>query len=208
MTQLLLSVILTLLLVGNCAGAEESLTSIMQRMQSAGPVSIDYQERRQLEFMAEPWQGSGTIYSLPPDLMIRQQLEPERLLMGIKGNAMLYFDPANSVRHQSEMDEENPLTLNIAVFKALTHADETLLQRLYHVDLLSRPQGWRMTLKPKQNGESGFKIVITGLPQQQASKVIIYQPDGDYSEMTLQKATTDDALQATMNRLYQELVGE
>ena len=197
-----------LLLTGNSAHGEENLTAVMQRIQSEGAVRIAYQETRRLELLAEPWQGSGYLYSLPPNLMIREQLKPERLLMGIKDNTMFYFDPANDIRHQSEMDEENPQSLDIAVFKALINADEALLQRLYQVDFLSRQQEWRITLRPRQDRESGFKIVITGLPQQQANKIIIQQPDGDLSEIMLQKATTGDEIQATVSRLYQALVGK
>ena len=108
----------------NVSYAKDSLTTVMQRMESETAVKIAYQETRVLELMDQPWKGSGFMYSMPPDLMIREQLQPQRLLMAVKGDKMLYYDPGSDVRHQGDMDEDNPLSLNIAVFKALINADE------------------------------------------------------------------------------------
>src|SRR5665811_2460809 len=88
----------------NISRADDSLAALMQRMKSDTAVRIAYQETRTLELMEKPWQGSGYLYSLPPDIMIKEQLLPERLLMGIDGDNMFYFDPIKDVRHQGEMD--------------------------------------------------------------------------------------------------------
>lgn len=195
-------------LAGNSSHADDSLSALMQRMKSNTAVRISYQETRKLELMEQPWQGSGYMYSLPPDIMIKEQLKPERLLMGIHGDQMLYFDPVNDVRHQGEMEEDNPLSLNIAVFKALMNADEASLHSMYRVEFSSEPHGWVMTLKPKRDGESGFSIVISGLPQQQADTIKVKQADGDLSEFTLHKDAARDEIKTTINRLYRELLGE
>ena len=140
--------------------------------------------------------------------MIKEQLKPERLLMGIHDDKMFYYDPINDVRNQGEMDEDNPLSLNIAVFKALINADEASLRSMYQVEFSSKPQGWVMTLKPKRDSETGFSIVISGLPQQPADTIKVRQADGDLSEFSLQKGAIGGEIKATASRLYQELLGE
>ena len=196
-------------LVADVGYAEDTLSALMQRMKSDKAVRIAYRETRTLELMEQPWRGSGYMYSLPPDIMIKEQLQPERVLMGVKGNQMLYFDSANDVRHQGEMDQDNPLSLNIAIFKALINADEALLHRLYRVEFSTQTKkGWVMTLKPKQDGEAGFSIVISGLAQKQADTIKVRQADGDFSEFSMQQAATGDEIESTVNRLYRELLGE
>ena len=195
-------------LAANDSVAEDSVSTLMQRMKSETAVKIAYQETRMLELMEQPWQGSGFMYSMPPDLMIREQLQPQRLLMGVKADAMFYYDPVNDVRHQGEMDEDDSLSLNLAVFKALINADEALLNSLYQVEFSSAAQGWKMTLKNKHEIDSGFSILVSGLPDQQADKISIKQADGDSSEFLLQKNNAGDAINKTVQQLYQELLGE
>ena len=195
-------------LAANDSVAEDSLSTLMQRMKSGTAVKIAYQETRILELMEQPWQGSGYMYSMPPDLMIREQLQPQRLLMGVKADEMFYYDPINDVRHQGKMDEDDSLSLNLAVFKALINADEALLHSLYQVEFSTAAEGWRMTLKNKHEIDSGFSIVVSGLPCQQADKIIVKQADGDSSEFLLQKNNAGDAINKTVQHLYQELLGE
>lgn len=192
----------------NVCYAEDSLSALMQRMKSDTAVRIAYQETRTLELMDQPWKGSGYMYSLPPDIMIKEQLQPERILMGISGDDMIYFEPGNDVRHQGTVDQDNPMSLNIAVFKALMNADQQLLNNMYRVEFCSKPEQWVMTLKAKNDPDSTFRIDISGLPGQQAENIKVEQADGDKSEITLKKEAEGNEVKATVSRLYQELLGE
>jgi hypothetical protein len=200
-------ILLSLLTAPN-SRADDTLSEVVRRMQSDKAVRIAYRENRTLELMDQPWQGSGYLYSLPPDLMLKEQLQPERVLMAVKGEQMFYYDPADDVRHQGEMNEDNPLSLNIGVFRALINADEGLLHRLYEVAFSSTERDWAIKLKPKQDSESDFSIVISGLAQQQADTITVRQPDGDLSEFSLRPDTQGDEIEAIVNRLYRELLGE
>jgi hypothetical protein len=196
-----------LLFSGN-SYAEDSVSSLMQRMHSETAVKMAYQEIRTLELMDQPWHGSGYMYSIAPDLMIREQLKPQRLLMGIKGDKMFYYDPGRHMHHQSEMDSDNPISLNIAVFKALITADETLLKRIYSIEFSNKPERWVMTLKSKQKSQSGFSIVVSGLTEQPADTIITKQADGDLSEFMLQQTAQGDEVKKKASQLYKELTGE
>jgi len=188
--------------------AENPLSALMQSMKSDTAVRMAYQETRTLELMEKPWKGSGYLYSLPPDLMVKEQVQPERVLMAIKGDKMFYFEPANKVRHQGEISEDNPLSLNVGVFKALINADEALLHRLYQVEFHARTRDWAMILTPKQDTRSGFSILISGLAQHQPDTIKVRQSDGDLSEFSMQKEAAGTEVKAAVERLYHELLGE
>lgn len=190
------------------ANAEDSVAALMQRMKSDIAVRVAYRETRTLEMLAQPWQGRGYMYSLPSGLMIKEQLEPEHVLMAIDGDKLFYFDPGHDVRHQGEMDEDDPLSLNIAVFKALMNADEQLMHAMYTVEFSAGDDQWLMTLKAKNDPESPFRIEIFGLPGQQVSKVRVMQVDGDSSEVSLQKDAEGDEVKVTVDKLYRELLGD
>lgn len=196
------------MIISSVGHAEDSLSALMQKVKSESAVKIAYQEIRTLELMDQPWHGSGYMYSMSPDIMIREQLLPQRVLMGIKGDKMFYFEPDNDVRHQGEMDKNSTLSLNFAVFKALITADEVLLRKMYLVELSTEPQRWVMRLKAKQDSESGLSIVVSGLLDQQVDTIRIRQVDGDLSEFILQKDSAGDEIKASIDQLYQELRGK
>lgn len=187
--------------------AEDSLTLLMQRMQSDKAIKITYQETRTLELLDQPWHGSGYMYSVSPDLMIREQVEPQRLLMGIKADKMYYFDPGNHVRHQAVMDENDPISLNIVVFKALMNADKNLLKKHYQVEFSQKEQRWLMKLTPKQQELTGFNIVVSGLAEHAADTIVVKQADGDLSEIMLQNQMSGEPVNQSVKQLTVELLG-
>ena len=195
-------------LVVDLSVADEALSLLMDKLKSKSAIQMSYKESREMELMDKPWQGSGNLYSMPPDIMIREQLHPKRLLMGIIGNNMFYFDPKNETRYQDEFDDEDPKTLSIAVFKALVNADEKLLYRLYKVEFASSEKSWAMNLKPKQNEDSTLSIIVSGLASQPANKFQITQEEGETSTFDLQKKAEGAAVKAIIKRLSKTLQGE
>lgn len=188
--------------------AEDTLYDLMQRMQTKAAVRIAYTETRSLELLDSPWLGSGYLYSLPPDLMLKQQLQPERVLMAVQGQKLFYFDPNQDIRRQAELDIDNPLTLNLAVFKALVGGDEALLYKIYRVDFSAQEQGWMMTLKSKRSSDSDFRIVISGPAGQQAESLVITQADGDSSRFTLRQDAEGAEVASEVTHLLEELLGK
>jgi Outer membrane lipoprotein carrier protein LolA-like len=205
--KIFIGVSLFLATIGNVY-AEDTLSSLMQKLKSTPTARVAYLETRKMQLMTEPWHGSGYLYSLPPELMIREQLQPQRLLMGIKGNKALYFDPKEDVRHQVDLDGDNELSVPLGMFKALVNADEALLRSLFQVEFSSGAQAWAMTLQPKQKTGSVAKIMVTGLSGQRANKISILQEDGDSSEFILKQESDNGKHNVPINKLYQELLGE
>jgi Outer membrane lipoprotein carrier protein LolA-like len=201
--KLLYGIALFFAAVGS-ASAEDSLLSLLKKLKSEPTPRVAYEETRHLKLMTEPWHGSGYLYSLPPELMIREQIKPERVLMGVKGNKAYYFDSAKNERHQQDLGSGDEINSPVTVFKALVNADEALLRSLYQIDFTSSPQDWSLELKPKQKTGLVSKIIVSGQSGQQANKIYILQEDGDTSEFNLQKAYGG----GNVNKLYKELLGE
>ncbi len=199
---------LVLLLVVNVSVADEALSLLMDTLKSDVAIKMAYQETRTLELMDEPWHGSGYLYSLPPNIMIREQLQPKRLLMGVIANNLYYFDPESNTRYEDAFDDESPKTLSIAVFKALVNADKILLHRLYTVDFVNSEQTWAMNLKPKQDKDSTLRIIVSGLANQQANKFQVTQEQGETSTFNLQKKAEGSAVKVIIEKMAQTLQGK
>ena len=113
--------------------SEETLTSVMQRMKPESAIKIAYQEIRYLELMEQPWKASGYLYALAPDVLIKEQQIPVREIMGASDDKMFYYDPVNDVRHRGVMTGDDPVSLNVAAFKALLTGDLQLLEKMYQI---------------------------------------------------------------------------
>jgi len=189
-------------------GAEDSLSAVMQRITTQSAIKIAYQETRSLELMDKPWIGTGYMYFIPPDLMIREQQQPQRLLMGVKGETLYYFDPVRNIRYQREMERSHPLALDIILFQALVNADKALLERLFTVNFSTRPQRWLITLTPRYKENSHRQMTVSGLSQQPVDTVIIQQSGGDLTEFMLKKVISGSRVKPETVRLYHKLLGD
>lgn len=192
------------------AVAEDSLSSVMARMKPETAVRIRYQETRQMDLLAEPWRGAGYFYAKPPDLMLKEQFHPAREIMGANGSRMYFYDPANDVRHQGVLYENDPVGLNISAFKSLVNGDKELMARLYSIEFCSKPEKWILTLKPKDSSidESLEKIQISGLPEQPANKIEVILVDGDRTEYTLKQDGQGKEIEAAVAQITSELQRE
>jgi alkanesulfonate monooxygenase SsuD/methylene tetrahydromethanopterin reductase-like flavin-dependent oxidoreductase (luciferase family) len=181
----------------------------MARMKPQGAVSIHYDEVRYLELLDKPWHGSGFLYALPPDKMIKEQWKPNREIMGADGKRLYYYDPSNDVRRSTEMRANDPAAAHVDAFRALLNGNRELIDSLYRVEFLSTPERWQLTLTSKtaEIGATLAKIVISGLPEKPADKIEIHQADGDRSKLALLPEPASESLHAKVNALYKELQG-
>ncbi|WP_198244217.1 hypothetical protein [methane-oxidizing endosymbiont of Gigantopelta aegis] len=195
-----------LLFISFSGHARDSLPAVLKRMHTDSAVKLAYQERKDLALMAQPWHGEGFLYSLPKaGVMIKQQLKPEPILMAVIGQQLFYYDIKNQVHHQGLLDDSNPFSLNIAVFKALMSQDMLLLERFYQLDFLSLTNRWQLILKDKNDPDSAFKIIISGPLQQPADHIDIQQADGDSSTMSLSKIAEGKGVEQEIEQLLRQL---
>ncbi len=187
--------------------SEDTLAAVLKRMQPEFAIKIPYQETRYLELMQEPWQASGFLYALPPDVLVKEQRTPVRELMGVNGDKMFYFDPTNDIRHHTVMEPDDPLSLNVAAFKALVTGDKKLLVKMYQIDFSPSPGHWTLTLTGHEDDDFPIKIEVTGDTGEQARQITVHQPDGDRNEFMLAEAARGEHLEKTIQGLNQELLG-
>ena len=188
--------------------SEDTLASVMRRMQPESTVKIAYREIRYLELMQEPWQASGFMYALAPDMLIMEQQLPQRVIMGAIGDQMFYYDPVNDVRHQGVMTSDDPISLNIAAFKSLITGDRELLEKIFSITFSANPEQWTLDLTSREDNDTMTNVVINGSAGQQASKIIVHQADGDRSEFVLTETERGEHLTSKIQQLHQELLGE
>ena len=189
-------------LVSESLYAEDTLATVMARMRPETAVRISYHETRFLGLMDEPWHGSGYMYARAPDIMVKEQTEPVREIAGASANRMFYYDPVNDIRHQQVMADDDPISLNVLVFKALVNGDQVLLEKMYQIDFFAGQKLWRLTLSPKSKlaRESLAKVVISGLPERIAIKIIVYQADGDYNVFVHKHVGSGEEIRAEVTR--------
>lgn len=193
------------LLFNSLCIADEPLSVLMQQLKSDSAIKIRYQETRHLELVDDPWQGNGFLYSLAPNIMIREQLTPKHLLTGIKDNQMYYFNPENKQYYQTEFDDNSPENLHIAVFKALINADEAMLQRLYDIQFSYTDTAWVINLNAKKEAKLDLKIIIFGLPKQMANTIRIIQ-EGEVTEFDLQQEAEGIKVYQAIEHLSTQLI--
>ncbi len=197
---------LLILLLGMMAQstfADTALSQLMQNFKTTSAVKTAYRETRKPELFSSEWHGAGYLYSLGSEILIREQITPNRLLMGIIKDQIFYLDVENKRRYQSELDYDNPIALTVLIFKALATADENLLKKLYRVQLEQSPSEWSLRLTPK-NQAIELTILIAGFTHQAAHKIEFNQ-DGDHSELTLEPTKQDAGLVAAIQALVAEL---
>ncbi len=199
---------LALVVCINPLQAEDTLASVMQRMQPKTAVQIAYQETRYLELLQEPWKATGFLYALAPDILVKEQQIPVREIMGASNGKLFYYDPINDVRHRGTMESNDPLSLNIAAFKALVTGNRQLLEKMYQIDFYTDPSQWTLALTGHGNKNTTVKIIVTGPIGQAANKIVVHQPDGDRSDFILAEAVRDKHLHDMIRQLKQELMGD
>ncbi|NOT84276.1 MAG: outer membrane lipoprotein carrier protein LolA [Methylococcaceae bacterium] len=199
--RILISLLLTLL---SCnASAKDSLDSVMARMKPTQAISITYQETRTLGLLSDTWKGSGSFYAVLPDIMLKEQLTPEKEIMGIKGAQLYYYHPGNDQKHQSELEDEDAVSFQVAAFKGLMNGDLAFLKTRYALEFTTTASGWSLTLTPKQtnDSETATKMIMRGLPEQVANKLELLLADGDRTEYRLTPALQGAAVKTKVQQL-------
>ena len=189
------------------AVCEDTLQSVMSRMKPDSAVAISYQENRYLSLMSDKWTGSGSFYALLPDVMIKEQQQPEKELMAIRGNDFYYLNQESGQKHQGEMADQDGPAAYIAAFKGLMNGDLNSLTKLYDIDFIAKSSGWIITLITKKNDASneGIKIIMQGPPEQAANKLELIMADGDRTEFLLGLASSGEAVKLRVITLFNSL---
>lgn len=187
--------------------AEDTIETVMQRMQPQTAVQIAYQETRYMGLFDQDWQGSGYLYAATPGTMLKQQLKPEREMMAAEASQLIYHKPATNTFHQTQLDASNPMMASLVAFKAMLTGNLVALRQLYQLKFTTAKSSWKLEMiaKEHQPEEAPLKIIMQGLSEQAANKMQVFLPDGDRSEYVLNPPQQGLAIQRHMQTLLQSL---
>lgn len=84
------------------AAAQDTLDSVLARMQVNENRQFHYREIRHLAMLASPWEASGDMYIAPDRMLIAQQ-DPARRITDITRSRLLHIDPEHHVVRRVEL---------------------------------------------------------------------------------------------------------
>jgi len=190
--------------------AQESIESVMARMKPDIAVQIAYQETRYMGLFDDEWHGNGYLYAEIPDVMLKQQLQPEVEMMAAEGSQLTYSKPATQTYHQLQIDESNPMMASLAAFKGMMTGNLVYLRQLYDLKFTAEKLKWtlEMVAKDHEPDEPPIKIIMQGLSEQAANKMSVILPDGDRSSYELSQPQQGLLVKTKLVALLQSLKGQ
>jgi len=190
--------------------AQESIESVMARMKPDIAVQIAYQETRYMGLFDDEWHGNGYLYAEIPDVMLKQQLQPEVEMMAAEGSQLTYSKPDAQTFHQLQIDESNPMMASLAAFKGMMTGNLVYLRQLYDLKFTAEKLKWtlEMVAKDHEPDEPPIKIIMQGLSEQVANKMSVILPDGDRSSYELSQPQQGLLVKTKLVALLQSLKGQ
>lgn len=185
----------------------DTLQHVMARMKPQSALRIIYRETRYLSLLAEPWQGYGYLFAMPPDAIIKEQNFPHQELMGAIGDNLYYLQAEENIYYRGNLNSEQVISLNVAAFKALVNGDQALMEKLYQIEFQADARQWLLILKPHNDTarETLDRIEISGPATGIAKKIIVFQKDGDRTEFELQMDGEGELIQEKISALQKQL---
>jgi len=202
--------LLLALLPMTALGGEPEVQALLGRIRQSGSAEFHYQETRKLELASSPWQGEGYMLSGADGSLVKQQLQPTRVIMAIADGRMYYWDPEQQQRHTAPLGQSGQAADLITVFIAILqgHADD--LKSSY--DFIAQQHGKRWTLrltpKPELSDENAPTVEISGDEDLRKRQVLIRLPDGESAEYRMVKTAEGQQPESSLQRLLLEAIGD
>jgi hypothetical protein len=194
------------------AGPPDSplLPEVLARLYQTEAVSFRYEETRTLELLAAPWRGWGYLFSSPDGTLVKLQLSPERVVMAITGERMLYHDAAHGQRQSAPLAFAGAMAGPVALFRSVLQGRGGELQAHYEVTAERRERQWRLRFAPKAPGPdaAGTRIEMSGADAGPERRIVIEQADGERTEYRLEKTEEGRHLEVSIQRLLLEAQGD
>jgi choline dehydrogenase-like flavoprotein len=183
---------------------------VLESFRQTAAAEYRYEETRTLEMMAAPWKGSGYLFSSPDGTLIKLQLAPEKVIMAISGDRMLYYDAAHGERQSASLSFAGPMAEQIGTFRAILQGRAEELKAAYDIRSEIHGKHWtlRLTAKERDGDEPGLAVEISGDTDQPRRHIAIQQPDGEKAVYVMEKTGEGKQLEAPMQRLLSEATEE
>jgi hypothetical protein len=191
-------------------GGELELQALLTRIRQSGSAEFHYEETRKLELASSPWQGQGYMLSGADGSLVKQQLQPTRVIMAIAEGRMYYWDPEQKQRHTAPLGQSGQAADLITVFIAILHGHAEDLKSSYDFAAEQHVKRWilRLTPKPGLSNENASTIEISGDEDEHKRQVLIRQPDGESTEYRMVKTSEGPQLENSIQHLLLEAIGD
>jgi hypothetical protein len=181
----------------------------LQRFRQTAATQYRYEETRTLELMAAPWKGKGYLLSSPDGTLVKLQLSPERIIMAISGERMMYYDSAHGQRQSAPLGQGGPMAEQVGAFRAILQGRTAELRSGYDIRTETRDKRWTLHLagKARKAGEPPPVLEISGDENLRRRHILIRQPDGEKTEYALEKSAEGKHLEPWIKDLVAEASG-
>ncbi len=188
--------------------AQETVESVIARMNPEGAVKIAYQETRYMGLFDDDWQGSGYLYAALPNILLKQQIKPESEIMAAEGEQLIYSQPATHTYHQLQIDENNPMMASLSAFKGMMTGNLDYLRQYFVLKIFELKSSWQLVMTAKysdSDDEQALKIIMQGNNGQAANQIEVLFPDGDRSLYILSQIQQGQVIKDKLHHLLQSL---
>lgn len=185
------------------------LAEILAQLRHSDTTPYQYQETRHLELLTEPLQSQGYMLSDATANLVKLQLQPQRIIMAVSGDRMLYWDAAQDQRHSLPLSEGGPAAQQISVFRALLQGRLEEMAASYDFAASRQDRQWTLKLTPKadSDAENSAGIEISGDAEDKQRRIVIRQADGESTEYHIVKAQAQPDL-PSLEALLREAAGD
>jgi hypothetical protein len=188
------------------AAAQDSLSSVLERLRVQETHHFSYRETRYLQLLAEPWQATGDLYTSQQQMVIAQQ-SPTLVMTVISADRMLHIDAEQDL-HRSLKLEQPFAVPGMEPFMQLLYSTTgyTELEQEYVISLDTAGQRWSLQLAPHQHTQHGIiRMQISGETGYGPDLLLLETAGGDHTEWQLallsQGAAANRELQQTLDQL-------
>lgn len=168
------------------AGAEETIDSVLNRMQFKESQYFHYQETRQLALLNRPWIATGDMFIIPEGMVMAQR-SPASILTQITANKLEYFDAERDVRRSMHLQQPFAVP-GMAPFLQILYRgrQHSGLEEQYKTDFSLKQDRWVLVLTPKQADKSKIKaMTLAGSKGKGPDRMKLEYTDGDQTEWSL-----------------------
>jgi hypothetical protein len=182
--------------------AQETLSAVLTRLKVMQTNEFSYIETREIQLLAEPWQGEGRMF-LSPERMLIEQLRPKQSIVLLEGESMLYVEPENKVRFAKKLEGAYALP-GLGGFLQLLYGNYTPQTLAAEFDTVFSQQEnrWQIVLSPKIE-DVVEQMTMSGKVDDGADELVIKFIDGDATNWKMELQSSGAQAKTLLDEIVQ-----